>query len=446
VPRAATGTIKEDPWKDGETVSFRLRIPYKGRKHWVTLGTNLEGWSRERAQGELDGIMDRVRRRTWVPPGAEARARPLPAPGDDDAPVETIHVTLSRFWQAKKKDVAPNTRADYEWRLALLLSFRPLTPTAAINEQWVDELRDDLAERAAKNRREGSDKKLSPASVNKVLEILAQALDLAVDHKTATHNPARGKRRRMKVKRSRRPWLEPDMIVDLLDSAREWEDELEARKRVDQCYGRRELLALLCLAGPRITETLVAERGEFDLAADHWRIPESKTEAGERTVELTVFAAEEVRGHVARSASRGRPVHTRGPMFPTKNGTPMSPGNVRRMLTEAVRRTNERRGAEDKMLLPDGITPHSLRVTFVSLCFLAGRDPAFVMGQVGHEDARLALEVYTRTMRRKRVDRQLVWDLMRFADEPEKWPGYGLRSGPTAVTDASDADARMRDA
>jgi integrase len=457
VPRAATGTIKEDTWKDGTTVSFRLRIPFKGRKYWVTLGTNLEGWSREGAQVELDKIMERVRRGTWVPPDTQATGGASPPdPDDGSGAVETIHFTLSRWWQRKKTEVGENTKADYEWRLKLLLGFRPHTLTADIDEKWIDEFRDHLVALPAKNRREGSDKTLSATSVNKPLETLAQALDLAVRHKVRTDNPARTKGTKLKVKKSRRPWLEPDMVIDLLEAAGDWEDEIrtgrnrigrEGGPRPHQCFGRRELLALLCLAGPRISEVLKSDRGEYDLAGgDRWRIPASKTEAGERDVELTAFLVDELRSHVAASPSRGRELSPRKPMFPTSRGTRMNQDNIRRMLDAAVERTNERRAAEAKMLLPR-ITPHSLRVTFVSLCFMAGRDPAWVMGQVGHKDARLTLEIYTRTMQRKRIDRALVWKLMRFADEPEEWPGFG-RNGPlsglSGGSSASEADAKIR--
>jgi integrase len=279
-----------------------------------------------------------------------------------------------------------------------------------------------------------------------VLEVLAQILDLAVRHKLLSGNPARTKGTKMKVKKSRRPWLEPDMVLDLLEVAGEWEAELVKRKRPDQCYGRRELLALLCLGGPRISETLKSDRGEYDLAGgDRWRIPASKTEAGQRDVELTAYLTDELRSHVAASPSRGRNLSARKPMFPTSKGTRMTQENIRRMIDGVVKRTNIRREAEDKMLLPP-VTPHSLRVTFVSLCFMAGRDPAWVMGQVGHKDARLTLEIYTRTMQRKRVDRALVWELMRFADEPEEWPGFGPRTGPAGPGVPSAKDARMRNA
>jgi hypothetical protein len=42
------------------------------------------------------------------------------------------------------------------------------------------------------------------------------------------------------------------------------------------------------------------------------------------------------------------------------------------------------------------------------------------MDQIGHEDSRMTVEVYASASKRKRVDRRLVWRLMRFADEPKR--------------------------
>ena len=177
---------------------------------------------------------------------------------------------------------------------------------------------------------------------------------------------------------------------------------------------------MLCLAGPRISEAIAADRGDLDLAAGRWRIPEAKTDAGERDVELTMFLADELREHVARMQSLGRPRGAREPMWPTRTGGRLNASNVRRrLLAEFVRRANERREAAGEMLLPQRVTPHTLRRTFASLALAAGRDPRWVMGQLGHTDARLTLSVYAQVMQRKRVDRELIWRLMRFADEPE---------------------------
>ncbi|HEY2603449.1 MAG TPA: tyrosine-type recombinase/integrase, partial [Thermoleophilaceae bacterium] len=45
------------------------------------------------------------------------------------------------------------------------------------------------------------------------------------------------------------------------------------------------------------------------------------------------------------------------------------------------------------------LTPHSLRRSFTSLLFALGRDPVYVMGQLGHTDPSFTLRVYARAMR-----------------------------------------------
>jgi integrase len=94
------------------------------------------------------------------------------------------------------------------------------------------------------------------------------------------------------------------------------------------------------------------------------------------------------------------------------------------MLRELVKRTNKKREAEGKMLLPH-VTPHTLRRTFASMCFWAKRELPWVMDQIGHEDSRMTVEVYTSASKRKRDDRKLVWRSMRFPDEPKRPPGSG---------------------
>lgn len=253
----------------------------------------------------------------------------------------------------------------------------------------------------------------------------------------------------MKVPKPVRGFLEPDMVIDLLDAAGEWERELRPHQR----YGRRAVLALLCLAGPRISELLLGDRREFDLAKGRYWIPEAKTDAGERTVDLTAYCADELRAHAAAKV-----LLPDGPMFPTSNGGRLNASNLRNRLlineppdkdglryrtktaagerirvargASAVERANDKRAAEGKIPLPKKVTPHTLRRTYASLCFFAGRDPRYVMSQIGHADARLTLQVYAQCMERRRVDHELVWSLMRFGDEPETRV-FGPTNDPT---------------
>jgi integrase len=149
-----------------------------------------------------------------------------------------------------------------------------------------------------------------------------------------------------------------------------------------------------------------------------------------RDVELTAFLLDELRGHLAGVPAELR--ERRGPalpIFPTGTGGHHSDSNVRnRLLAGAVKRANEKRAAEGKMLLPERVTPHTLRRTFASLALAAGRDPRWVMAQLGHTDARFTLNVYAQVRQRQRVDKELIWRLMRFPDEPES-ESFGTRIG-----------------
>lgn len=409
MPRQATGSVETHVWRDGKTVTYRARFRAYGRRWRVDFGTNHEGWNEERARVELERIMGQVARGTWEPPPPEA-----PVELDRE---ETLHVTASRWWQRRESELAENTKLDYRWRLDHVLLDLAHVPTVAIDARRVDDFRQKLHARG-----------LSPRSVNMALDLLAQILDDAVEYGLLDANPARGRRRRMKVAKTRRTFLEPDQVVDLLDVAGEWERGLPRHQQ----YGRRALLAALCLAGPRISELTSAPRARLDLHGGRLRVGEAKTEAGLRDIELTFQLQADLREHVAHMAALGRPTTAAAPIFPAYRGGEHSASNVRnRLLAECVERANARREAAGKMLLPDKVTPHTLRRTFASLALAAGRDPRWVMAQLGHTDARLTLNVYAQVIQRQRVDDALIWQLMRFPDEPEDRT-FGPTNGPTS--------------
>jgi integrase len=413
MPRPATGTIESHPWKDGRTVTFRLKVRAYAKRHTVTLGTNHEGWSIERARVELEQIMRQIERGTWEPPARKE------APPDDLDRDETVRVTAYRWWQRRKTELGGNTRADYKWRLDYVLRHLANDVTAELDARRVDDFRQQLVACG-----------LSPRSVNMVLDLLAQILDDAVEYKLLDANPARGKRRRMRVPKSRRTFLEPDMVVDVLTAADAWERELPEHQR----YGRRAFLATLCLSGPRVSELIESPRGRLDLHAGQLKLGK-KTEAGtDRTLELSAFLLDELRPHLAAVPARLREAHGAAlPIFPTWTGGRLNASNIRNRLLNGtparegkkptkgvVQRVSEKRAAEGRMLLPDRVTPHTLRRTFASLCFFAGRDLRWVMGQLGHDDPRMTLGVYAQCMKRSQIDEALVWQLMRFAREEEQ--------------------------
>lgn len=424
VPRQPKGEVEEHPWRDGRTITFRARVPFKGRRPRVAFGTNHEGWNPERAAIELERIMGLVERGTWEPP--------KPAKPESLAvEAETLRVTATRFYERRKKEgLEPKTEKDYEWRLSYILSYKPggnpEVSTEQIDAVWFDEFRDWLVGLTSEKTGEA----LSPRSVNMILAILAAVLDDAVRYKLLPANPARGPKQRLKEERKRRPILEPDMVLDLLEAAGEWEDGLRKRGQRHQCFGRRALLAFLILAGPRISEATELERSNLDIHGERARIDKSKTEAGERDIDLTAFLLGELRPHLAASPSLlGHAPCPSTPVFHSYNGGPVNDNNFRnRVLPEIVKRANKKRAKEGKLLIPTDLTPHAFRRTFARLCFMAGRELDYVMGQIGHKDATLAVEIYAqmRKGRTRRSERAIAWELMRFNDEGETFGEFAV--------------------
>lgn len=423
LPRPPKGEVESYEWKDGRTVSFYLRVPFKGRRVRVTLGTNHEGWTQKRAEVELERIMERVERGTWEPPTNERQADPT------ELVVETLHVTASRWYGRKEAEgLEPKTETDYKWRLGWILKYKPHEPTANIDAKWVDQFKVWLSGQVSDRG-----KPLSTRSRNMVLNCLAMVLDDAVKYDHLPANAARGKDVHIEERPTKKQhFLLPDMIVDLLDAAGAWESDLPRNQR----FGRRALLAVLTLAGTRVEEEGAARLRDLDIHSEILRVDRSKTEAGEREIDLTAYLLGELRPHLATLPKiMGRDPTPDDPIFPTRNGEHRNQSNVRRFLTEAVEKANKGRAKRNKMLIPEDLTPHDLRRTFACLCFWAGRELPYVQSQIGHKDGRMTLEAYAFAAKRKRVDRALVWELMHFSDEEAR--------RPTNRPLASDEDARM---
>jgi integrase len=257
--------------------------------------------------------------------------------------------------------------------------------------------------------------RLSPASINKTVALLAQILDRAVEYPeyAITSNPARGRRRRVKADRPRPVWLDTaESIGALLDAA----GELDREARSDRQVPRKAILATLTFAGLRIGELIELRWRDVDLAAGRLTVRASKTDAGARTIDLLPVLADELRAHKASA----KPASPSERVFPTQAGRPLNPSNVRnRTLALAVERANERLEAVGSVPLPDGLTPHKLRHTFASLLVALGTDPGAVMDQLGHTDAAFTLRVYRHGMRRDERSKQALAQLVGLAAEPD---------------------------
>jgi integrase len=64
-------------------------------------------------------------------------------------------------------------------------------------------------------------------------------------------------------------------------------------------------------------------------------------------------------------------------------------------------RSSEQLTAAELEALPVGLTPHSLRRTFISLLLGIGENALYVMSQTGHTTPHLTLAIYAQAMDRR---------------------------------------------
>src|SRR5215210_2845523 len=106
--RKATGQGIVRQGKVGRTYALRFRA--YGRRHFLTLGTDAEGWDRQRAEVELENVLADVRRGIWKPQERSEPVEPTPEP--------TFHEFASEWLAAREPELAPKTVKDYAWALS----------------------------------------------------------------------------------------------------------------------------------------------------------------------------------------------------------------------------------------------------------------------------------------------------------------------------------------
>lgn len=112
------------------------------------------------------------------------------------------------------------------------------------------------------------------------------------------------------------------------------------------------------------------------------------------------------------------------PVFVTSAGRPRSRTTMRKDVVEAAVAQANRLVAERGLQpLPLGITPHKLRHTFASILVAIGRDPTYVMQQLGHIDPAFTLRVYAHTMRRSEEELERLKTLV----QGHVWAANGQR-------------------
>jgi integrase len=204
---------------------------------------------------------------------------------------------------------------------------------------------------------------LSPSSVNESIDLLARILDDAIEEieeVAIATNPARGRRRKLKVAKRKGNSLEADEVEDLIEAAGQLDQRLSkprtqklaaevvqlrdgvklawkaisARLGISAGYAsylygrvkhhtelarpsvRRAIVAALVCSGLRNSELCALSWEDIDFPHRKIAVRDAKTPTGVRSVEMTPRLVEELLTY--RSALGA--VEPSGPVFPTRTG------------------------------------------------------------------------------------------------------------------------------
>jgi integrase len=421
------------------------------------------GWNERTAAVELENILSRVRAGIWrkrrveLPPVADGQI-----PTFHEYASQWLQAKVDGV--LGDRPIAPATEADYRSRLAnhllpffgkhrlneidapLCLSFK------AYKIRESEELKRAIAAGAdLRDRQRRRMRPLAPASIHMLTSCLKAILDEAVDDGHIDRNPARSRRMRVKVPKPTRTFLEMDELVALCDAAGE-QDARRARLRTyakpsrsstaakvaerwlagtppsvianelgrakstihwhlrqlaadgPAAYvSRRAIVATLGGSGIRVSELCNARIRDLRLHGStgaHLQIPDSKTEAGIREVQVSPDLHEELVTHLHRLQSAGLSTEPDAPLFPNTKGDALKRNRASQIVREAASVASARLIERGLPELPN-TTPHTLRRTYVSVALLANKfDVLWVMRQVGHANSKMTMDVYAQMQQR----------------------------------------------
>lgn len=420
------GQVLERRWKSGQ--GYALRFHAYGERRYLSLGLTSDGWTRKRAEEELQNVLADARRGLWIPP-ERSRAEPEPEQPQANAEVPSFGAFAKELVDSRAGQIGDAHLRYLNWCLSHLMPYFADWVVGEIDTRAVDDYRaHKVAEaeplraaiergRPLRDHRGNLRRPLGASSINKTIEALQWILSFAVEYGYLTKNPAEGKRRRL---------LQPQRRPIHLDNAEQIEVLLEASVALDRetrrsSKDRLAVNATLTLAGLRAHELCNLTWQDTDLVNGRIQVASSKTQAGIREVSIGFLLRDILAAYKDRSMSIG----SDGLVFPTGHGGKRDKNNLRsRMLLPALERADELLAERGKDPLPKGVSPHKLRHTFASALVASGEDPASVMAQLGHTDPKFTLKVYTHMMRRSPGERERLTALVK----------GDYRVGPSAPT------------
>jgi integrase len=317
---------------------------------------------------------------------------------------------------AREPELRPRTVKDYRWALSYhLLPFFAKHGLDEVTVEAVD------AYKAAKLR-EG---RLGAAQINKTLKVLAMILDVAIEYGHVDGaNPARGRRRRVKVSKVQRTWVEAEQLPSLLGAADDY---------------MRPVVAILAGAGLRVGEAVALDWRDVNLATGTITVGAAKTDAGSfREVDMPGGLIEALTEWKAGRAEAG----AEDPVLATRTGSRQTVTNIDHRLKLTIRRANERLAELGLDPISESVSPHSLRRTYASLRAALRDDPVYIAEQLGHEDPAFTFRVYQRAGKRRD---KLSGRLLEQFDRGLEWAGTGRERLAEPSGDPRTAETRTEE-
>lgn len=479
-PEITGAVVKRYRKRDRQHV-YGLQMRAYGERYWIPLGTEREGWNDVRASDRRDEIASLIKRGAWRPPNTFALDPRDRNPG--------FHEFATDWLKRYRRTVGQATAETAEYMLSnhllpYLHEYRIKEIDYAVLAAYVEHKleRNEEVERARevgvtlRDSAGRARRALSPRTINMTLDLTGRIFKDAVKRGLLQGNPATDRDLRLKVHHRKGNFLEADELLALIDAAsgidqpvskhtlaraelarrmraekRPWKEiaaELDVaestaiwlagRRGTDtQTSPRRAILATLGCAGLRNGEVCELNLRDLDFAHGVIHVRDSKTDAGIRQVNMTPWLHDELLAYRAARAD----AELDEPAFPTKTGARRDPRNInRRVIDPAVKAANALRAKHRQPALPDSITAHTFRRTFITLMLEGGAPVPYVQTQVGHEDPTTTLEIYAQVLRRR--DRRLhgkAFDAL-MADAVPSAPSTMIAGDPGVSGDLPNQD------
>ncbi len=478
--RKLTGEVREHSTRNG-LITYSIRVRWGGERINVRLGNELEGWNRPLADLKLEETIQAIEAHVWRPPVPDI-------PDHDHDPF--FHEFASVWFDRHTVDLDESTVTSYGHVLSryILPEFKGHRLTEITYEavvRWRDRLRKEaeqlklakengitLLDKHAKPKRP-----FGPQTINESLRLLGQILSRAVesDHYVLDRNPITG-RSGLRLKTSGRPpreHLEADEVLSLIEAAdlidqgvtpeslsrarmaRElhangssWDQvaiELgcaastaiylsRVKPRRNAPRRRRAMIIMLALTGARASEHINLTWARVDQTHGRVVLDDAKTEAGVREIHLSPFVREELALYKASLPREPEPTE---PVFAVRGGGTGDRFNLGRRLKHIAEVAAKIRHEQGLAPMPARITPHTLRRTFITLSFQAGKDLVFVQSQAGHANWKTTLDIYTQQSGRS-IDPKIRQLLEGFLGEPSQTNAPRKKRSSSSIHDRRD--------